>query len=223
MELNSKQEEQFNRYYDLLIEWNSKINLTAITDKKEVWLKHFEDSISISNAVDMDDIQDVIDIGTGAGFPGIPIKIMYPHINLTLLDSLNKRIIFLNHVIEELELDNVTTVHGRAEDYGHDMFYREKYDLCVSRAVANLSSLCELCIPFVHVNGKFVSYKSEKAEEEIKLAVNAYTLLGVDDVIPIDVKLSSKEYDRKLIVFNKMRNTPERYPRKAGIPVKKPL
>ena len=178
IELSEKQAEQFKNYYDLLIEWNSKINLTAITDYNEVLVKHFEDSISIMNILDMNSVDSVIDIGTGAGFPGIPIKIMFPHIKLTLLDSLNKRINFLNLVIEELGLDNVKTIHGRAEDYAKDAEYRENYDLVVSRAVANLSTLSELCLPFVKVGGYFISYKSDKSNEEIENAKHAYDLLG---------------------------------------------
>lgn len=223
IELSKKQEEQFNRYYELLIEWNQKINLTAITDKEEVWKKHFEDSISIIKAVDMSEVESVIDVGTGAGFPGIPIKILFPHIKLTLLDSLNKRINYLNLVIEELGLEDVTTIHGRAEDFGKDLKYRESYDLCVSRAVANLSTLSELCIPFVKVDGCFVSYKAEKAEEEIEMAKNAISILGgsVSDII--DFVIPGTDYGRKLLLIKKYKGTPKKFPRKAGVPGKEPI
>lgn len=223
MKCDLEKQEQFNKYYDLLIDWNNKINLTAITDKDEVWLKHFEDSVSIDQIIDMNSVESIIDIGTGAGFPGIPLKIMYPHLKVTLLDSLNKRINFLNTVIDELELENVLTIHGRAEDFGHDEIYREKYDMCVSRAVANLNSLSELCIPFVKVGGRFVSYKSEKAEEEMHSAANAISLLGGAESKCLDVSLSDSSYNRKVIIINKVSSTSMKYPRKAGIPVKKPL
>lgn len=223
MKCDLEKQEQFNKYYDLLIDWNNKINLTAITDKDEVWLKHFEDSVSIDQIIDMNSVESIIDIGTGAGFPGIPLKILYPHLKVTLLDSLNKRINFLNTVIDELELENVLTIHGRAEDFGHDEIYREKYDMCVSRAVANLNSLSELCIPFVKVGGRFVSYKSEKAEEEMHSAVNAISLLGGAESKCLDVSLSDSSYNRKVIIINKVSSTSMKYPRKAGIPVKKPL
>lgn len=223
VELSERQVEQFNRYYELLIEWNEKINLTAITEKSEVWKKHFEDSLGIIKAIDVNNIDSVIDIGTGAGFPGIPIKILFPHIKLTLLDSLNKRINFLNLVIDELGLDNVKTVHGRAEDYGKDVNFREQYDVCVSRAVANLATLSELCIPFVKVNGKFISYKSEKADEELETARKAIKILGGGNVDLVDVVLPDTDLCRKLIAVDKFCNTNKKYPRKAGTPGKEPL
>lgn len=223
IELTELQIEQFNKYYELLIEWNNKINLTAITEKEEVWKKHFEDSISIVKAIDMNSVESVIDVGTGAGFPGIPIKILFPHIKLTLLDSLNKRINFLNIVISELGLDNVETIHGRAEDFGKDKNYREKYDICVSRAVANLSTLSELCIPFVKVNGYFISYKAEKADEELIVAKKAIDILASGKVDVFELVLSDSDYSRKLVVINKKKITPARYPRKAGTPSKEPI
>lgn len=223
IELTELQIEQFNKYYELLIEWNNKINLTAITEKEEVWKKHFEDSISIIKAIDMNSVENLIDVGTGAGFPGIPIKIMFPHIKLTLLDSLNKRINFLNIVISELGLDNVETIHGRAEDFGKDKLYREKFDICVSRAVANLATLSELCIPFVKVNGCFISYKAEKADEELIVAKKAIDILSSGKVDVFELVLSDSDYSRKLVVINKKKSTPARYPRKAGTPSKEPI
>lgn len=212
--------DQFNRYYELLIEWNEKMNLTGITDYEEVLMKHFLDSVSIIKAVDMKNINSLIDIGTGAGFPGIPIKIVFPHIKVTLLDSLQKRIGFLNTVIEELGLVNIDTIHGRAEDFAKNIL-REKYDLCVSRAVANLSTLSELCIPFVKVNGFFVSYKSDKSSEEIDNAKNAIKLLG--GTILDTISFSIDDNGRTLVVIKKSNNTSKKYPRKAGTPAKDPL
>lgn len=212
--------DQFNRYYELLIEWNEKMNLTGITDYEEVLMKHFLDSVSIIKAVDMKNINSLIDIGTGAGFPGIPIKIVFPHIKVTLLDSLQKRIGFLNTVIEELGLVNIDTIHGRAEDFAKNVL-REKYDLCVSRAVANLSTLSELCIPFVKVNGFFVSYKSDKSSEEIDNAKNAIKLLG--GTILDTISFSIDDNGRTLVVIKKSNITSKKYPRKAGTPAKDPL
>lgn len=223
IELTELQIEQFEKYYELLIDWNNKINLTAITEKEEVWKKHFEDSISIVKAIDMNSVESLIDIGTGAGFPGIPIKIMFPHIKLTLLDSLNKRINFLNLVIDELGLKDVETIHGRAEDFGKDKNYREKYDVCVSRAVANLATLSELCIPFVKVDGYFISYKAEKADEELANAQKAISIFSAGIIKSVELVLSDSDYNRKLIIINKKRNTPAKYPRKAGIPSKEPI
>lgn len=223
MKLTDVQQEQFNRYYELLIEWNEKINLTAITDRNEVWVKHFEDSLSIDRIIDMSNVKSVIDVGTGAGFPGIPLKIMYPDIELTLLDSLDKRLRFLQAVIDELGLCNVKTIHGRAEDIAREEEHRAKFDLCVSRAVASLPVLCELCIPFVKAGGSFVAYKSEKAEEEKALAGRAIDILGgvIEDSATFN--LSDGEYSRTLIRIKKVKQTDIKYPRRAGVPSKKPL
>lgn len=212
---------QFNRYYDLLIEWNEKMNLTAITEYEDVLMKHFLDSVSIIKAVDLNSVTSIIDIGTGAGFPGIPIKIMFPHISITLLDSLNKRINFLNEVIEQLELSDVNTIHGRAEDFARNIIYREQYDLCVSRAVANLSTLTELCLPFVKVGGSFISYKSDKSDEELNNATNAIGLLGgkLFDTVSFNIN----DNGRTLINIEKIKCTSKKYPRKAGVPSKEPL
>ena len=216
-----EQIEKFIRYYDLIIEWNKKINLTAITEYKDVMIKHFLDSVSIIKAVDMSNVNSLIDIGTGAGFPGIPIKIMFPDIKITLLDSLKKRLNVLDLIIDELNLKDIYTIHGRAEDIARDLKHREKYDLCVSRAVANLSTLSELCIPFVKPNGKFVSYKSEKADEELEKAKNAIRLLGGKVTSAVSFEL--EDNIRTLIVIDKTESTNKKYPRKAGTPGKEPL
>ena len=212
---------KFERYYDLIIEWNQKINLTAITEYRDVMIKHFLDSVSIIKAVDMSNVNSLIDVGTGAGFPGIPIKIMFPDIKITLLDSLKKRLNVLDLIIDEINLHDINTVHGRAEDIARLSEHREKYDICVSRAVANLSTLSELCIPFVKPNGKFISYKSEKAADELNEAKNAIKLLG--GKVSSTVSFELKDNIRTLIVIDKIESTNKKYPRKAGTPGKDPL
>lgn len=216
-----QQFDNFLKYYQLLVSWNEKMNLTAITEFEDVLTKHFLDSLSIIKIIDLNKFDSLIDVGTGAGFPGIPIKIMYPNVNVMLLDSLQKRIGFLDTVISELKLENIDTVHGRAEDLARMEIYREKYDVCLSRAVSNLSSLSELCLPFVKVGGCFIPYKSDKAEEEIVNAANAIETLGA--------KIDKKEtfyidnYTRTLIKIDKIKPSSKKYPRKAGTPVKNPL
>ena len=219
--LTDRMLEQFDLYYELLVEWNKMMNLTGITEYEEVLTKHFVDSISIVKVMDLNNVEWVIDIGTGAGFPGIPLKIVYPHLKVTLLDSLNKRIKFLDTVIAELGLADIYTMHGRAEDYAKKEEYREQYDLCVSRAVANLSTLSEYCLPFVKIGGKFVSYKSGDCADEVDNAKAAIHLLG-GKINKID-EFSYSNNSRSFIVIDKVMNTSNKYPRKAGLPSKKPL
>lgn len=221
--LDQEQIDQFDEYYEILVEWNKVMNLTGITEYQEVVEKHFLDSLSIVKVMDMDQAERVIDIGTGAGFPGIPLKIAFPKLDIVLLDSLNKRIRFLDHVIEELGLEGIRTIHGRAEDYARDGKYRERFDLCVSRAVANLSSLSEYCLPYVKVGGRFVSYKSGDIEEEVNDASKAIALLGGKKERIEKFQLPDTDIQRSFVVIGKTKNTQKRYPRKAGMPTKEPL
>ena len=211
------------KYYELLVEKNKVMNLTAITEYKDVVIKHFADSLSIIKAVNMSEVTNIIDIGTGAGFPGMVLKIVFPDVKITLLDSLNKRVNFLNEVITELHLKDINAIHGRAEDYAHNDIYREKYDLCVSRAVANLSTLSEYCIPYVKVGGKFVSYKAGECEEEINNAKKAVNMLGGKIEETVDFILPETDISRTFVVIDKLRNTSVKYPRKSGLPSKEPL
>lgn len=215
--------EQFNLYYDILIQWNKFMNLTGITEYHDVTVKHFIDSLSIVKIIDMTNVSSLIDVGTGAGFPGIPIKIIFPHIKICLLDSLNKRVKFLNEIISKLDLDNISALHGRAEEVAKRGEYREKYDLCVSRAVANLSSLSEYCLPFVKKGGQFISYKSSDIDKELLSSKHAISVLGgkIEDIIKF--KLPNTDIDRSLILINKVNVTNRKYPRKAGMPAKEPL
>lgn len=223
IELSEQQFLQFDKYYELLVEWNKVMNLTGITEYEEVNEKHFVDSLSIVKAIDIGKIETVIDIGTGAGFPGIPLKIAFPHLKVTLLDSLNKRIKFLDTVIEELDLKDIHTIHGRAEDYARQEQYREQYDLVVSRAVANLSTLAEYCLPYTKISGLFVPYKSGDIEEEVKNAVTALKILGGKQRKIVKFQLPGSDIGRSLIIIEKMKSTGKKFPRKAGLPAKEPL
>lgn len=221
IELSEKQLEQFRLYYEMLVEKNKVMNLTGITEWDEVLEKHFLDSISLIRAVDLNQELTVMDMGTGAGFPGIPLKIAFPELKVTLADSLNKRVLFLQEVIDALELENIEAIHGRAEDLAKDRNFREQYDLAVSRAVANLSTLSEYCLPFVKIGGQFISYKSGECEEEVETSKSAVFLLGgkIKDI----VKFELGESGRSFIVIDKVKGTPKTYPRKAGTPTKNPL
>lgn len=223
LELNETQLQQFERYYELLVEWNKVMNLTAITDYEEVYEKHFLDSLAIVKVEDINKVESIIDIGTGAGFPGIPLKIAFPHLKVVLLDSLNKRINFLNTVIEELGLENVETLHGRAEDYAKKAEYREQADLCVSRAVANLSTLSEYCLPYVKVDGKFIPYKSGEITTEADEAKKAVGILGGNVKKILKFHLPDSDITRSFVVIEKKKATPKKYPRKAGLPSREPL
>lgn len=223
IKLTDRQISQFIEYYRLLIEWNKIMNLTAITDFEEVINKHFIDSLAVVKALDMSRNISVIDIGTGAGFPGIPLKIAFPDLNIVLLDSLNKRINFLNEVINKLELNDIYTIHGRAEDFSRDLMYREKFDLCVSRAVANLAVLAEYCMPYVKVGGSFISYKSGKIEEELEASKKAVSMLGGKIKRSVLFCIPNTDIERAFISINKAKKTPIKYPRKAGVPSKNPI
>lgn len=233
IKLSEEQVDQFITYYELLTEWNSFMNLTAITDFDEVFKKHFIDSLSLIKAEEdifhitgkdlKKDALTVIDVGTGAGFPGIPLKIAFPNLEITLLDSLKKRIKFLNEVIEKLKLKGITAVHGRAEDFAGKENYRADFDLALSRAVANMSTLSEYCIPFVKVKGLFIPYKSEKVSDELANANNALSILGGSIIDQVEYMLPESDYYRNLVIVEKKKDTPKKYPRKAGLPSKEPL
>lgn len=220
IELNDRQLTQFEEYFYLLTEWNSFMNLTAITDFEEVYKKHFIDSLSLIKAIPKLSRQSysIIDIGTGAGFPGIPLKIAFPDLHIVLLDSLNKRVKFLDEVIGRLALEDIKTLHGRAEDFAKPGELREGFDICVSRAVANLATLSEYCIPFVKKDGYFISYKSEKISEEYDAAKKAIEILGGVYERQLSFFLPQSDIYRNLFIIKKERPTPLEYPRKAGLP-----
>lgn len=221
--LSDSQLSQLIVYYDMLVEKNKVMNLTAITEFPDVAVKHFADSLTIGRAYDISG-KKVVDVGTGAGFPGIPLKIMYPDTEIVLLDSLRKRLDFLDEVIAELKLTGISTVHSRAEDGARDKRFRQKFDVAVSRAVANLSTLVEYCLPYVSVGGAFVAYKGAKADDEINVASYAVKILGGGKVRSVDFLLHGDEdFERSLIVVPKFASTPDKYPRSGGKPSKEPL
>lgn len=220
-ELTELQQKQFEKYKDLLLEWNKKINLTAITEEDDIILKHFIDSMTILKHIDEN--SSIVDVGTGAGFPGIPIKIANSSINVTLVDSLNKRLIFLEEVIKNLNLEKIKTVHSRAEEFGQNKNYREKFDIATSRAVANLSVLVEYLLPLVKVGGKCVCMKGSDIEEEVQNSKDAIKTLGGQIEKVEEFTLPASDIKRNIIVIKKIKQTPNKYPRKPGVPSKSPL
>ena len=220
--LSADQIDQLDLFYDLLVEKNKVMNLTAITEFNEVQLKHFVDSLSICTVLP-ENVKTVCDLGTGAGFPGIPMAIAYPDIQFTLIDSLNKRIKFLEEVVNKLGLTNVTLIHARAEEAGRNKLYREQFDLVVSRAVANIATLSEYCLPLVAVGGKFISFKSGDIDKEIDESGSAIKKLGGKLNNPIYFTLPDTDIKRSFVIIDKEKNTPKAYPRKAGTPSKEPL
>ena len=223
VELNDTQVQQFIKYHEILVEWNSFMNLTGITEYEEVVQKHFVDSLALCKSLDVSKVSTLIDIGTGAGFPGIPLKIAYPHLKVTLLDSLQKRIKFLNEVVSQLGLQDVETIHGRAEDFAKPSMKRESYDVCVSRAVSNLASLSEYCLPYVNLGGYFIPYKSGKVDEELEEAKKAVFLLGGKIEEEVKFSLPDSDISRSLIKIKKVSATPKKYPRKSGLATKEPI
>ncbi|EGS85369.1 TPA: 16S rRNA (guanine(527)-N(7))-methyltransferase RsmG [Staphylococcus aureus] len=222
IELNETQKHQFQTYYRLLVEWNEKMNLTSITDEHDVYLKHFYDSIAPSFYFDFNQPISICDVGAGAGFPSIPLKIMFPQLKVTIVDSLNKRIQFLNYLASELQLQDVSFIHDRAETFGKGV-YRESYDVVTARAVARLSVLSELCLPLVKKGGQFVALKSSKGEEELEEAKFAISVLGGNVTETHTFELPEDAGERQMFIIDKKRQTPKKYPRKPGTPNKTPL
>ncbi|MCI6737305.1 MAG: 16S rRNA (guanine(527)-N(7))-methyltransferase RsmG [Intestinibacter sp.] len=223
LEANEKVLSDFQKYKELLVEWNQKMNLTGIEDEKEVFIKHFLDSISAVTKGYIQNGMSLIDVGTGAGFPGMPLRICLPELKVTLLDSLNKRINFLQEVSSKLSIDDIEFIHGRAEDFGKNEDYREKYDIATARAVAGLPVLMEFCVPFIKVGGYFVCLKGPNANLELEESKKAMEVLGVEYIEKIDVKLPESDLNHNILIFKKVKNTPSKYPRKAGKVSKNPI
>ncbi|PAV28488.1 16S rRNA (guanine(527)-N(7))-methyltransferase RsmG [Virgibacillus profundi] len=223
IELSDYQLEQFSIYYETLVEWNEKINLTALTDKEDVYLKHFYDSISAAFYYDFTNDIHICDVGAGAGFPSIPLKICFPQLKVTIVDSLQKRIGFLNQLANKLSLSNVAFYHDRAENFGKNSEFRETFDIVTARAVARMSVLSELCLPLVKKNGVFIAMKGAQANEELGNAQAAVEILGGEVVDTFTFTLPKEDSERSIVVINKNRKTPKKYPRKAGTPNKEPI
>jgi 16S rRNA (guanine527-N7)-methyltransferase len=221
--LNEGQFKQFALYYEQLVSWNEKMNLTGITEREQVYTKHFYDSVSLSFYVPMKEIVTLVDIGSGAGFPSIPLKIVYPHLKITIIDSLNKRIQFLENIVNELILSDVTCLHGRAEDLARIDKYRDQFDIATARAVAKLNALNELCLPFVKKSGHFIAMKGSDPTEELQEAKFSFKELKSELVKIHSFELPIEQSKRHIIIIRKYSVTPNKYPRKAGIPLKDPL
>ncbi|CEQ05440.1 MAG: 16S rRNA (guanine(527)-N(7))-methyltransferase RsmG [Paraclostridium sordellii] len=215
--------EKFRLYREILVDWNQKMNLTGIEDEREVYIKHFLDSIAAVKNGYIKDGMSIIDVGTGAGFPGLPLRICLENTKVTLLDSLNKRINFLSEVCKNVGIEDIELIHGRAEDFGKDENYREQYDVATARAVAGLPILMEFCVPFIKVGGYFVCLKGPNADTELEESKRAMEVLGLEFVEKIDVELPEMDLKHNIVVFKKVNNTPTKYPRKAGKPVKSPI
>lgn len=223
IELNSEKLNKLDKFYNLLISWNEKINLTTITEEQDVYLKHFYDSLTLIKAIDLTKDLTLLDVGTGAGFPGIVLKIVFPNLKITLLDSLNKRINFLNLVVRELGLKNVKTIHSRAEDGARKPELREKFDVATSRAVANMAVLSEFCMPYVKKGGYFVALKGPAIDEELENGSNAIKILGGELQGIIEISIEETDLKHNIVEVKKVKNCPKTYPRKAGTVNKKPL
>ncbi|MFK3987950.1 MULTISPECIES: 16S rRNA (guanine(527)-N(7))-methyltransferase RsmG [Exiguobacterium] len=222
-ELSEKQLAQFELYFEMLVEWNEKMNLTAITDKEEVYLKHFYDSLSAAFHFDFSNVETVCDVGAGAGFPSLPLKILFPHLHVTIIDSLNKRITFLNELALALGLEGVAFHHGRAEEFGKNRKFREQFDVVTARAVARMTVLAEYCLPLAKVGGTFVALKAAKVSDELIDAKNALAVLGGEIKTTHQFLLPGEMSERNIVIVDKLRKTPGKYPRKAGTPAKEPL
>lgn len=223
IDIDERKAKNFIKFKDLLLEWNEKINLTTITEINDIYIKHFFDSVTCISTEYIGKNASVIDVGTGAGFPGIPIKLIREDIELVLLDSLNKRINYLNDIIDKIGIDKVKTVHARAEEGGQNELYREKFDIALSRAVANMSTLCEYCIPFVKIGGYFLCQKGPSYKEELESSKNAIKVLGADIVNINEYKLPYSDIAHYIIIMQKISDTPTKYPRKAGKPSSNPI
>ncbi len=222
--LNDQQIDQFERYYQLLVEWNEKMNLTAITQREEVYLKHFYDCLMVLWNMPLEDYAlQLCDVGAGAGFPSIPLKIAHPELQVTIVDSLQKRLTFIEHLAEELGLEGVSCVHGRAEDVGQNPAYRGQFDIVTARAVASLNVLAEYCLPLVKIGGQFLALKAQKSDQELEEARAAIRILGAKLIKVTEDQLPVEAADRRYILIQKTKETPNKYPRKAGKPAKNPI